>query len=244
MYQISETVWLALSADNQGVVGEPYDCNGYLVWDGETGVLVDAGVGNTAPQWLEAVNEVAPLGKILGVLLTHYHLDHAGGAAAAAAAGLKVFGSVETSRALAAADETVTQVAAARRAGVYPPEYSLPRCDAVQAVGNGDALGPLRVVQTPGHCDGHVVGLMDAGEGVALFSGDMLFAGGRVSVQAIPDCRLDEYAESVLRVEREDLTALYPGHGGQVLSRREVQAGVRAAAESFRRLAPPPNWLS
>lgn len=244
MKQITETVWLVLSPDDDAVAGEAYDCNGYLVWDGETGVLVDSGAGLSAEKWIEGVKRIAPLEKIVGVLLTHYHLDHAGGAAAATAAGLPVFGSATTARALAAADEEITQVAAARRAGIYPAEYALRRCQKVHTVSSGDMVGPLRVLQTPGHCEGHLVGLAAQEHQVALFSGDMLFAGGRVSVQAIPDCRLHKYAESVFQVEKEKPTVLYPGHGPAVLDPREVHSAVTSAADSFRRLVPPPNWTS
>lgn len=244
MLQLSENVWLVLSPDNDAVVGEAYDCNGYLFWDGETGVLIDSGAGRTAQQWLDEVSSLAPLAKIAGLLLTHYHLDHAGGAAVAAAAGLSVFGSAETVRALARADEVTTQVRAARQAGVYPADYTLPGCHAVKQVDSGDPIGAVRVLQSPGHCDGHLVGLVNTGGGTALFSGDMLFAGGKVSVQAIPDCRLDLYAESVFHVERENVTALYPGHGQAVLDPVQVDTDITFAAQSFRRLVPPPNWVS
>lgn len=244
MQQITDTVWLALSAKQKAVPGDSYDGNGYLIWDGDSGVLIDAGTGRAAQEWLAAVAAVAPLDQLSGVILTHYHLDHAGGAAAAAEAGLPVYASAETARALTQADEATTQVAAARDAGVYPQDYYLPRCPEVCEVSDGDQIGPVRVIAAPGHCDGHLVGLLAEGTGVSLFSGDVVFPGGTVSIQAIPDCRLDRYAQTMQRLATEPVSALFPGHGDSELDARSAHQAVLQAASSFARLVPPPNHIS
>ena len=75
----------------------------------------------------------------------------------------------------------------------------------------GDMKPFFEVVDAPGHCDGHLVFRYRQGERTALFSGDCLFSPGRVSMQAIPDCRLDRYAETVIAIARDDLDILLFG---------------------------------
>jgi glyoxylase-like metal-dependent hydrolase (beta-lactamase superfamily II) len=65
---------------------------------------------------LAAVAAVRDPRAVSGALVTHYHADHAGGAAAASAAGLTVLGSRETASALRVPDEDRTSLAVARAA--------------------------------------------------------------------------------------------------------------------------------
>ncbi len=46
----------------------------------------------------------------------------------------------------------------------------------------------------------------------ALFSGDCVFAGGRISLQNTHDCRVPEYAASLAKLAQFDIDALFPGH--------------------------------
>ena len=98
----------------------------------------------------------------------------------------------------------------------------------------------VEVVDAPGHCDGHLVLLVGATGGV-LLSGDCLFSGGPVGRQAIPDCRLVEYADTVAALAARSPDVLLPGHLDLVLG-GAAQAVDRAAA-SFARLVPPPDFL-
>ncbi|AVT35799.1 MBL fold metallo-hydrolase [Plantactinospora sp. BB1] len=240
-----DSVWLVGSGSHPDARTDPHDCHCYLIWDGKGGVLVDTGTGLGARAWLAAVAEVCDPAALTGVIVTHYHADHAGGAAAAQAAGLPLLASAETSAALATADESRSSLAVARAAGVYPADYRLApaRVDRVLAGGDVVRAGDLdlRIVDAPGHCDGHLVVLLRRAGRTILFSGDCLFAGGRVSIQAIHDCRLDRYAETVVALAGEEVDVLLPGHGEPVLTDAGVE--IARAAESFRRLVPPPNVL-
>ncbi len=240
---VLDRVWLVGSGTDDEALTDTHDCHCYLLWDGEGGFLVDAGTGLGTERWLENVREVCDPSRLGGVLLTHYHADHAGGAAAAVEAGLPVLGHPITAAALAAADEDRTQVARARSVGVYPPDYRLPAAQ-VQPLVGGTRLTSggltVEVIDAPGHCDGHVVFLLEAPGGV-LLSGDCLFAEGRVSLQAIPDCRLTQYADTVATLAERSPDVLLPGHGDHVLG--GAADPVRRAATSFARLVPPPNFL-
>lgn len=244
--QLSETVWLVGSPEE----GSPaytsrFDCNQYLVAEGKDAFLIDAGTGLAAGPWLENVAEILPLSSFWGLIVTHYHADHAGGAAAAARAGVQVWGSPRTAEALRLGDEESTQLARARHAGVYPEALRAEPVDPVFSLAEGQTFplggGLLRILWAPGHCEGHLVVVHETQSGSSIFSGDVIFAGGRISMQAIPDCRLDLYAESVIALDGIRATALFPGHGTSVLE--GADEGIRLAAQSFRNLIPPPNLL-
>jgi len=246
--RLSPFVWLVGGSEGPAAT-DPYDGNQYLVWDGSRGVLIDCGTGRGHATWLRNIAEVTgDLSGIAGVLITHYHADHAGGASAAAAAGIPVYASAAASAALRDGDEQVTQVTRAREAGVYPADYRLSSCPSAMplpADGMLDAGEPrVRAIDAPGHCDGHVVFALEERDGLALFTGDALFPGGRVSIQAIPDCRLDVYGETMQDLDRLPVVALYPGHGEPELAPRAARDAVRSAASAFARLVPPPNLLS
>jgi glyoxylase-like metal-dependent hydrolase (beta-lactamase superfamily II) len=236
--QLLENVWQV------GGVGitDDYDCHCYLIGDEAGGVLIDAGTGRGAAAWHRNVAEVCDPATLTGVILTHYHADHAGGAADA---GVPIIASRETAEALATADEDRTSLARARAAGIYPPGYRLRPVVADRIVTGGETLAAggvtVQIVAAPGHSDGHLVVLATVAGRRLLFSGDCLFAGGRVSIQALPDCRLDRYADTVIGLAALGIDVLLPGHGAPVLE--GAAAGITAAAASFRRLVPPPNML-
>ena len=74
------------------------------------------------------------------------------------------------------------------------------------------------------------------------FSGDVIFAGGSVSIQALPDCRLDDYADTVIGLAELTIDQLFAGHGEPMLEGASID--IAAAAASFAKLVPPRNFLS
>jgi glyoxylase-like metal-dependent hydrolase (beta-lactamase superfamily II) len=242
--RITETVWAVGGPTGVERTSE-YDGAQYLIWDGATGLLIDVGTGLGSDAWLSNVSEVCGDVKPFGLLVSHYHADHAGGAAAATRAGIDVYASEQTALALETGDETVTQVDRARRAGVYPADYRLEAAHGVRTLPDSAhlTLGSVTVtaLQAPGHCDGHLVFVLEADGRRSLFSGDVIFAGGRVSMQAIPDCRLDLYADTVRGLAELQIDQLFPGHEDPVLA--DASHDIERAAASFARLIPPPNLL-
>lgn len=227
--------------------GSPYDCHVYLIDGGSSAALIDCGTGLAAEALLDAIEATGCRDRLQQVFVTHYHADHAGGAARLRdALRVRICGSAETAAALSTGDETVTQVAAAREAGVYPADYRYPNCPVDEVLGDGAVrrVGQLTVTAyaSPGHCDGHLCFLIDTGTEAALCSGDAIFEGGRISIQAIPDCSPYRYARTAERLASLPVDLLLPGH--QQIVRSNGADHLARAAESFGRLIPPPNILS
>lgn len=58
--------------------------------------------------------------------------------------------------------------------------------------GPGSIADAHSAAEPVAHADGHTCYLLDAPEGRALFSGDCVFTGGRISLQNLHDARVPE----------------------------------------------------
>nr|WP_256966643.1 MBL fold metallo-hydrolase [Streptomyces caniscabiei] len=193
------------------------DCHVYLVRGARHSVLVDAGAGRSAESIVRAVRAGgADPGRLL---LTHGHADHAGGAAALAERlpGLRVLAGAEATGWIATGDEAGVSLDRGKASGYYPADYTFAPCPQVEALADGEEIDlgggvVLCAVATPGHADGHLCYHLRTPGHRALFSGDCVFTGGRVSLQNLHDCRVPEYAASLNRLAALDVDALFPGH--------------------------------
>src|SRR3954447_9652898 len=198
-----------------------FDAHVYLLDGGSELALVDCGMGTQTgmARVLENVRAtgVDP-GRISRLLLTHYHTDHASGAARYRdSLGVRVAFSAAERAALEGPDHARTSFAAAQEAGIFPAGFTYPACPVDDPLGHGDELevGRLRVryLETPGHCAGHGSYLVTGGEGTHLLAGDAIFAGGKLFLQATDDCDLRQSLDSVLQLAELDFDTLLPGHG-------------------------------
>jgi glyoxylase-like metal-dependent hydrolase (beta-lactamase superfamily II) len=223
------------------------DAHVYLLDGGSEYALVDCGMGTDlgferVGAHIESLGiEPAAIGRLL---LTHYHTDHAGGAARfRERLSLAVSIGAEARRALEQPDHSLTQFEAGRAAGTFPAGYDYPPCRVDDPLEDGDAytVGRLsvRFLSTPGHCTGHGSYLVTGGERTYLLAGDAVFALGTLFLQAIPDCDLGASLESVRRLAALDFDALLPGHGAIALDGGRDH--VRAALATIDRLAVPRN---
>jgi len=175
-----------------------YDVSAYLV----RGVLVDTGFPHVASDFARFLDERRR--AIRGVIVTHWHEDHAGNAALVAARGLPVAIAPQT---LAQLAESAASIRFYRRFvwGIAPPVRS------VEAVFAGDGL---RIIHTPGHsADHHVV--WDA-ERETLFSGD-LFLGVKVRA-TFPDEDPRQLVRTLREVAALGPKRMFDAHRGLVLS--------------------------
>ncbi len=223
------------------------DSHVYLLDGGSGYALVDCGMGTS--QGLERVlARIESVGvdpaAIDRLLLTHYHTDHAGGAAVyRERLSLQVSIGADVQTALETPDHEMTQFTAGSAAGAFPAAYEYPACTVDDPLIDGDVreVGRLsvRYVSTPGHCAGHGSYLVTGGDRTYLLAGDAVFAQGRLFLQGIPDCDLAASMSSLRRLAALEFSALLPGHGAIALTGGHDHVG--AAVAVIDRLGVPQN---
>jgi glyoxylase-like metal-dependent hydrolase (beta-lactamase superfamily II) len=211
---------------------KPGHVHGYLVETGDGYLLVDTGLG--LPEMTEHWAALVPqLGRpVTDVLITHFHPDHVGGTADA----VEVTGASVLQGALDhyqcekvwGSDAWVPQLAAwFARQGV-PPEQTAELLEVgsiyrqfvhfvpdAHLLREGDEVAGWRVVELPGHADGHICLLKDG----VLIAGDHLLPRITPAVGLYPDSRPDPLGDFLVSLERvvelAPMLAL-PGHGEPV----------------------------
>src|SRR5262245_43852146 len=132
-------------------------------------------------------------GRLAGILLTHIHADHVGGAAALrTATGVPL--AVHRSRS-----------AHVHGGAALAPERMLDDGDEIAWPG-----GRLVVVHTPGHESGHCC--LYEPERRWLFTGDTVLSTG-TTIIAPPDGDMAAYLASLRRLRALDVGTIFPGHG-------------------------------
>lgn len=235
--RLTERIYLIGSGTVGGFnISHPLDCNVYLLDGGEEMALVDAGAGVDIGPMLQNVRRVGlDPGKIRTLLLTHKHADHSGGASAwRRALGLHVMIAHDAVRVLETGDEEAISLDVGKRSGTYPPDYRFHACPVSRALRDGDVVkvGDLevKVIETPGHCDGHLSFLVDEGGRSSLFAGDALLHGGRIVLQNIPDCTIEGHRKSIYKLAALSFDGFFAGHATFSVheGKRHVDAAVRA----------------
>jgi glyoxylase-like metal-dependent hydrolase (beta-lactamase superfamily II) len=192
------------------------DTNAYLVHDeGGLGFLVDA-----PPDPDEIGAHIARLDvAVVGILLTHGHIDHTGGAGKLAAeSGAVTYAHPDDDFLTLHPTEQLRAMF-----GIAPPgSYEVP--ETIEELSHGlvlDLAGlSLEVRHTPGHTPGHCC-FYWADEGI-LFTGDQLFAGsvGRTDLPGGSWGQLlESMREQVMTLDGE--VRVLPGHGPDTTIARE-----------------------
>ncbi len=184
----------------------PFDQNCSILWCDETMQAAVIDPGGDLPR-VQA--ELERLGVALqAVWLTHTHIDHAGAAAAlAAATGVPIVGPHEDDRYWIDALPRQSQMFGFPPAQTFEPSRWLVDGDSVQI-----GRCTLAVRHCPGHTPGHVV--FHAAEARRCFVGDVLFAGS-IGRTDLPGGDFDTLIASItqrLWPMGED-TVFIPGHG-------------------------------
>jgi hydroxyacylglutathione hydrolase len=140
-------------------------------------------------------------------------------------------------------DMDKTSLNVAKRAGIYPQDFSFPACPVSRSLRENDVIQvgdlELRVLETPGHSSGHLSFLLDELGTSCLFSGDVVFSCGKIYIQNVWDCSIQEYAKSIAKLNQLSINRLFPGHGACILS--QGQEHIEMAQQYFDRLEVPPN---
>ena len=181
----------------------------YIIYRGGEAALIDTGVPSSEGLILNALEEIGlGWGSVGHVILTHRHDDHQGSldSVLANTPGAPWYAGTQDMEAINA------------------PSQGL-------AVGDGDKVFDLDIIDSPGHTLGHI-SVLDSTAGV-LVAGDALFGEGGGVIGSLPQFTTDmELANaSVSKLAGFDYDVLLFGHGEPILN--EASRAVGALAESL-----------
>jgi glyoxylase-like metal-dependent hydrolase (beta-lactamase superfamily II) len=234
------------------MVGEPEFNAVYVVAAGEP-ALVETGPGADLPLVLEAMGTLGiGADDLAHILVTHIHLDHAGGAGALVERFPKATVWVHERGAAHLVDPTRLVASTAR---TYGPERmrmfygsTVPvSAERIRSVSDGDRIRlgdrTVDVIHTPGHASHHVA-LADDATG-AVFTGEatgsyLPWANCYRPALPPPEVDVEQALESIDRIRRRRPTALLTSHFGAIADADEgCDRGadrVRAWSETARRI--------
>ena len=237
--RITDNIYLVASGSKWGFgMTHELDCNVYMIDTGEGCILIDAGTGLETYK-MDAIikSHGFQIKDIKAILLSHYHGDHACGAARIQKeSGCLIYAPVEEARAIEEGDETATSVSGAK-GGLYPADFKYPKCDnGVIGLDDGEELEignlKIKVYLVPGHslCDMVIYTEVDGKN--CLFTADSVFIHGQVLIQSLYDVSLYPYSCAMQRLAEIKVDALFPGHG--VFCLENGSEHIKLCAEKFK----------
>jgi glyoxylase-like metal-dependent hydrolase (beta-lactamase superfamily II) len=207
----------------------PGHVHGYLLPVDDGYLLVDAGLGlpDLAERWAELLPQLDR--PVTGVVITHFHPDHVGGAAdAVEAAGAPVYQGqldYEQCEKVWGAEDWRPRIASWFDLHGAPPEATAELLEAgnvyrpfvhyargPQRLREGDEVEGWRVGEFPGHADGHICLFKDG----IMIAGDHLLPRITPAVGLYPESRPDPLGDYIASLERAAELAprlALPGHG-------------------------------
>jgi glyoxylase-like metal-dependent hydrolase (beta-lactamase superfamily II) len=244
--KLDERVYLVGSGDAGISISHQSDCHIYLIDGGGELALVDAGTGLGVAETLAnvAAHGFSPE-DVKFLFLTHFHADHAGGAAHLykAIPGLKVAVSKRAAEWARNGDEQKASLDMGKKGGYYEPSYRMEPCPVDIELVDGQAVevGDLRITthDAPGHSSAHVVFTMEDAGKTYLFCGDVLFFGGKILLQSIWDCALQAHLQSIRDMSGLGVDVFLPGHG--CFSMAGGQRHIEEAIGWMERCLVPPS---
>ena len=192
--------------------------NVYLVIDEKELLVIDTGMGGNAKKIVKYIEKIGRQpSEISTIVLTHYHMDHAG-----SAKDLKKL----TNAKVAVGKEDADFVAGKKP---FPKAKSLllravstlnkpAPVEVAIAIKEGDNIGSLTVIETPGHTPGSIA-LFDQKK-KALFVGDTIRFNGTKISSAPEQFTWDSEKEklSIEKISALDFEVMLPGHGEVLLA--------------------------
>jgi hydroxyacylglutathione hydrolase len=245
--RLTEDVYLVGGGDYGFNLTHRLDCHTYVVDGGDELVMIDAGFGPGTDEILALMRaDGLDPGRLTRIIVTHYHADHAGGCAPMSrATDAEVWAPVEAADTIRNADADRIGLTWAQSFGFYPADYRWEPSPVAHGYSDRESIAvgelALEAIATPGHCDGHYVLLLQGRDRTYLFASDLVFWGGAIILQNVPDANLQLYAESMNRVAELEFDALLPGH--HMISLANGKRHVDAAARDFNRIGLPRDLL-
>lgn len=199
----------------------PFDSNIFLVREGDTNVLIDAGSGFYNSGVENEIRKFLGDSSLDGIILTHEHFDHSGGAKYLSNAfDAHLFASPECARALR---ESNDQLTGAFLFGAHME----PILDIIE-IGSELKIAEIdfEVISTPGHAPGLISLITE--DDRKLFCGDLIFCDGGVGRWDLPGGNLDQHRHSINSMKEWKISSIYPGHGRVELKDpgREIEMAI------------------
>jgi len=218
--KITKNIYMIAS----GVLGgyrftHPFDCNVFMIDTGDGCIVVDSG-GGLEPERIDKVVEELgfKMTDIKKLILTHYHVDHAGGGAHIwEKSGCDVYAPIKEVECIRNGDEVANGTADSKARGMVAPDYVFRACPTAIGLDDGDVVTLGNVSLTAYTVNGHseqdliVVGDIDGKQ--CMFCGDYVFCNGEVFLQACPGCDLTDYTNGMNRLSTLKVDSIFPGHG-------------------------------
>jgi len=162
--------------------------------------------------------------RIDTIVLTHCHFDHIAHAAEIAhMCNAEIVIHRDDAPGLSDERRNLSVLFGARLPAIVPDTI----------VGEGDRIGDLEVIHTPGHTPGSIC-LYDREQAV-LFSGDTVFAGGGFGRFDFPYGNMHALRTSLEKLAALEVEELYPGHGEPVTENagRHIEAALRVLGQTY-----------
>jgi hydroxyacylglutathione hydrolase len=242
--KITDDVYLVGSGRSGFSMTHKCDCHVYLLKGSEGCIMFDAGVGLEVDRIIGTILSDGLDPESVGhVFITHVHSDHAGGSAELREKlGAQIHVPKSGAHLLRTGDEEGLSLPVARADGVYPEDYTFPKCEPDTELEGGETFTfgdiSLRAIHTPGHSADSMCYLAEVNGKRILFSGDVVLHEGLLLFLNCPGSTMEGFRGSMSKLGGLGIDMLMPGHGAFVLS--GAQEHVEKAIEALKHLAPPP----
>ena len=191
--------------------------NAYVVeLEGQSLAVIDTGTPGKEKKILDFVST---LGRgpadVSYIVLTHPDADHSGSAAALKrATGAKLaIGELDAPRVSGEKKLKETSGFNGLVLGIFGSVMKVEKVKADLELKDGSSIGPMKIVDTPGHTDGSISVYLP---GEAIFVGDLLRTdgSGRLKLASANMSRdMEQVKRSAEKISKLDFQKLLPGHG-------------------------------